>query len=293
MRGKGSPSCAAPPLRPARVSNLAIVAGEGLLPQLVVRACLARGIRPLVVWLSERAPPSFDGCPVVRPQGFWPALRLAKARGISRVVMAGGYRRSSGEREGQRATRHHLLAFLTARLIARHTDARALKRLAWLLRCCGVQVLAPQTFCPALCPDRHGALGKRRPSRADKKDIAYAKRVLDKLAPLDMGQGVVVAQGLVLAVETLEGTDALLDGVRRLKQQRSIRGGVLVKLPKTGQRRDLDLPAIGTKTLQRAARAGLHGIAFEAQGALLVPPLETLRQADRRNLFLYSLAPAP
>ncbi len=275
----------------SRLSDLAIVAGEGLLPRLVARACVARGMRPLVVWLPQRVAPSFYGCPVVRPKGFWSALRLAKARGISRVVMAGGYKRSSGKREGERATRNRLLAFLTARLIARHTDARALRRLAWLLRCCGVRILAPQTFCPALCPARRGALGERRPSRADKKDIAYAKRVLDRLASLDMGQGVVVAQGLVLALETLEGTDALLDSVRRLKKQRSIQGGVLVKLPKTGQRRDLDLPAIGIKTLQHAARAGLHGVAFEAQGALLLPPSETIRQADRRNLFLYSLAP--
>ena len=273
-------------------SDLAIVAGEGLLPRLVARACVARGERPLVVWLSaEKPPPSFYGCPVVRPQGFWSALRLAKARGIARVVMAGGYRRSSGEREGKRATRHRLLAFLSARLIARHRDARALRRLAWLLRCFGMRVLAPQTFCPDLCPDQRGALGKRQPSRADKKDIAYAKRVLDKLAPLDMGQGVVVAQGLVLAVETLEGTDALLDCVRRIKKQRAIQGGVLVKLPKTGQRRDLDLPAVGTKTLERAASAGLHGIAFEAQGVLLVPPSETIRQANRYDLFLYSIAP--
>ena len=285
MKGKSSPPA------PSSVSDLAIVAGEGLLPRLVARACVARGMRPLVVWLPQKAAPSFDGCPVVRPQGFWDALRLAKARGISRVVLAGGYRRSSGKREGQRATPHRLLAFLTARLIARHRDARALSRLAWLLRCCGVRVLAPQTFCPELCPARSGALGKRRPSRADKQDIAYAKRVLDRLAPLDMGQGVVVAQGLVLAVETLEGTDALLDSVRRLKKQRAIQGGVLVKLPKTGQRRDLDLPAVGTKTLQRAARAGLHGIAFEAHGVLLVPLRETIEQADSRNLFLYSLAP--
>ncbi len=273
------------------VSDLAIVAGEGLLPQLVARACVARGMRPLVVWLSEKPSPSFEGCTVVRPPSFWAALRLAKTRGIARVVMAGGYRRSTGKQEGRRAARHRLLAFVTERLIARHRDARALRRLAWLLRCCGIRVLAPQHFCPALCPDRRGKLGKLAPSRAACKDIAYGRLVLDRIASLDMGQGVVVAQGLVLALETLEGTDALLESVRRLKKQRSIQGGVLVKLPKTGQRRDLDLPAIGVRTLTHAARAGLHGVAFEAQGALLLPPDETIRQADRLNLFLYSVAP--
>ena len=261
------------------------------MPRLVARACVARGEHPLVVWLPQTTAPSFYGCAVVRPQGFWSALRLAKARGITRVVLAGGYRRSTGEREARRATRHRLLGFLTAKLIARHRDARALRRLGWLLRCFGMRVLAPQTFCPALCPARSGALGKGLPSRADRRDIAYAKRVLDRLAPLDMGQGVVVAQGLVLGLETLEGTDALLDSVRRLKKQRAIRGGVLVKLPKTGQRRDLDLPAVGIKTVQRAASAGLYGIAFETQGALLLPPRETIAQADACNLFLYSMRP--
>jgi DUF1009 family protein len=67
------------------------------------------------------------------------------------------------------------------------------------------------------------------------------------------------------------------------------RRGVLVKLPKPGQETRLDLPVIGTETLENAARAGLAGIAMAAGGALLIEPAEIVRRADAWGLFIVGL----
>ena len=81
------------------------------------------------------------------------------------------------------------------------------------------------------------------------------------------GQGCVVQQGIVLAVEAAEGTDAML--ARCAALARPGPGGVLVKLVKPGQDRRADLPTIGPETLRGAADAGLRGVAFEAGGTIL------------------------
>jgi len=100
--------------------------------------------------------------------------------------------------------------------------------------------------------------------------------------------------GVVLAVEAAEGTDAMLircahlpQGLRATPGER--RRGVLVKLPKPGQERRIDMPAIGGTTLRLAAAAGLAGIAFEAGGALLVDVTAMISEADALGMFLIGL----
>ncbi len=286
------------PLTKPQKTELAIVVGEGSLAPILARACLARGEQPLIIMLdgSKEASSSsksnlkfFSGCRILFPANPWQALRLARANEIKRVVFAGKYRRSSSKREGQRASGNPILAFTTRLLVSRYGDDRVMRRVARLIGLFSIKVVAPQEICPSLCPARAGALGRIRATSSDKRDMRFAKKVLDRLAPLDIGQSVVVASGLVLGIETLEGTDSLLESVRHLKKQRAIEGGVLVKLPKIGQRKDLDLPAIGGETVRRAARAGLHGIAIECQGALLIPPQRTIAKADENSLFVYAM----
>ena len=109
------------------------------------------------------------------------------------------------------------------------------------------------------------------------------------LGAADVGQAVVVQQGLVLGVEAIEGTDALLARCGPLRREGG--GGVLVKLAKPGQDRRLDLPAIGPETVRNAAAAGLAGVAFEAGGTVLLDRERTVEAADAAGLFLLALAP--
>lgn len=135
-----------------------------------------------------------------------------------------------------------------------------------------------------------GVWGAYAPT-AHMRDVERAAKVASAAGALDIGQGAVVCDGLVLAVEAQEGTDAMLARVaelpERLRGTPSRRRGVLVKRPKPIQERRVDLPTIGVKTVEGAARAGLAGIAVEARGALVVRRSDVIAAADRAGLFLY------
>jgi DUF1009 family protein len=104
-----------------------------------------------------------------------------------------------------------------------------------------------------------------------------------------VGQGCVVQQGIVLAVEAIEGTDAML--ARAATLARPGPGGVLVKMVKPGQDRRADLPTIGPRTIDAAHAAGLRGVAFEAGGTLFTDRTACIEQADQAGLFLLGLDP--
>ena len=108
---------------------------------------------------------------------------------------------------------------------------------------------------------------------------------------IDVGQSVVVQQGLVLGIEAVEGTDALLKRCGPLR--RAGPGGVLVKLKKPGQERRADLPTIGPQTLRAAAEAGLRGVAIEAGGALVLDREAVVAAADEAGLFVIGVAVEP
>jgi hypothetical protein len=141
-----------------------------------------------------------------------------------------------------------------------------------------------------------GVWGMHAPSEVQRKDIAKAARIAAALGAYDVGQGVVVCEGLPLAVEAQEGTDRMLARVAELpidvRGSASSRKGVLVKRPKPIQERRIDLPTIGVRTVEGAALAGLAGIAVEAGGALAVRRPEIIVAADQLGLFLYGFTPA-
>jgi DUF1009 family protein len=132
-------------------------------------------------------------------------------------------------------------------------------------------------------------LSQAAPDAEALADIARATAVLRALGAVDVGQGCVVQQGIVLAVEAIEGTDAML--ARAAGLARPGPGGVLVKMVKPGQDRRADLPTIGPRTIDAAHAAGLRGVAFEAGGTLFTDRTACIAQADRAGLFLLGLDP--
>ena len=128
------------------------------------------------------------------------------------------------------------------------------------------------------------------PDEQAKADIARGVAVLHLLGAADVGQACVVQQGLVLAVEAIEGTDAMLSRCGALRREGL--GGVLVKLAKPGQERRADLPTIGPETVRNAARAGLRGLAFEAGSTILAEREALVAEADAAGLFLSGFDPS-
>ncbi len=119
-----------------------------------------------------------------------------------------------------------------------------------------------------------GLIGSVEPDAAQRADAAKAMSVAAEIGRLDIGQGAVVVDGVILAVEAQEGTNAMLERVAglpaALRGTSSARRGVLAKRPKPIQERRVDLPTIGVDTVERCAAAGLAGLVLEANGALVV-----------------------
>ena len=132
-----------------------------------------------------------------------------------------------------------------------------------------------------------GLMTQAMPDAEAMADIARASAVVRALGVVDVGQGCVVQGGIVLAVEAIEGTDAMLARAGGLRRPGP--GGVLVKLVKPGQDRRADLPTIGPRTIDAAAAAGLRGIAFEAGGTLFTDRAACVARADAAGLFLLGL----
>ena len=145
-------------------------------------------------------------------------------------------------------------------------------------RVVGIDSILPGILAPS------GTLGALSPDDEAQADIAVACRVARAVGALDIGQAVIVQQGMVLGVEAIEGTDALLKRCRDLRREGP--GGVLVKLKKPDQEARVDLPTIGPATVEGARAAGLKGIAIEAGGALVIDLPAVIAAADEAGLFI-------
>jgi DUF1009 family protein len=158
------------------------------------------------------------------------------------------------------------------------------------LRVVGVKDVAPELFVP------EGALGRHRPSERDQADIAHALKLIGALGPFDVGQAAIVADSHVIAVEAAEGTDHMLARIielRELGRVTSASGvGVLVKAPKPGQDRRLDLPSIGPRTIELVAKAGLAGLAVTAGSTMIAEAERTISAADRAKVFVIGVREA-
>jgi len=199
------------------------------------------------------------------------------------LVLAGGIRRPSltALRPDWRA------ATLFARIGYRSLgDDGLLKAVVKELEQEGFRVLgADQLLEGATVPP--GPLGRVRPDHQSQADIERGLRVARTLGALDVGQAVIVQQGLVLGLEAIEGTDELIRRCSTLRREGP--GGVLVKVGKPGQEPRADRPTIGLRTVALAAETGLRGIAVEAGATIVLDRDEVIRTVDRLGLFLVGL----
>ncbi len=274
----------------AAAGVLGIIAGGGPFPGRVAAAALAAGRPVFIVALRGYAEPSivapFDHS-FVRIGAASAILALLRDRGCADLVLVGPVRRPHlldlrPDAEGTRILARIGRAAFTG-------DDGLLAAVVRVLGEEGFRVLgAHEVLTEAVAPA--GVLGQASPDAAAMADIRRGEEVVRALGRVDVGQGCVVQQGIVLAVEAIEGTDAML--ARATGLARPGPGGVLVKLVKPGQDRRTDLPTIGPGTVRAAAAAGLRGIAVEAGGTLVTDRAACVAEADAAGLFLLGIAPA-
>ena len=267
-----------------------MIAGGGPLPRHVVEACRTAGRDVFVVALHGiTEPATADGAAHawVRLGAVGQMLKVLREAGVADVVMAGPVPRPSLGSLGLDLRGFKLLAGAGAGALG---DDRLLSLIVAELEGEGFRVVGVDDILAGLVMAA-GSLGKFEPDASALADIAVGARAACRLGELDIGQAVVVQQGVVLGLEAIEGTDALL--VRCGGLRRAGPGGVLVKLSKPRQERRADLPAIGVATVAGATAAGLRGIAVEAGRSLVIDRGAVARAADEAGLFVVGIQPDP
>jgi DUF1009 family protein len=267
-------------------AKLGIIAGGGDLPRMVIDACRKKSRDYYVFALEGQADAAtVDGVPHdwVRLGAAGTLLKRAQELSIREIVLAGSVERPSFAtlRPDWRALR-----FLMKIGRKGFGDDGLLRRIVEAIEEEGFTVIGPDSLLGDM-PLPAGPLGRRRPDETGAADIERGRAVLRAMSAADVGQAVIVQQGMVLGVEAIEGTDALIDRCAGLRRDGA--GGVLVKLPKRGQEQRADLPTIGPETVRRAAAAGLSGIAIAAGATIVIRREETVAAADDAGLFLVAI----
>jgi UDP-2,3-diacylglucosamine hydrolase len=271
--------------------RLGLIAGGGDLPARVAEACAADGRLGLVVALKGFAEPArYDGA-LERGLGqFGKVIEDLRAAGCDAVCFAGIVTRPDFRTLVPDWGGAKLLPKAVAAAVK--GDDALLRVIVGGFEEAGFRVVGAQEVCEGLLAVA-GPVGALSPDHAQLADARKALEIAAATGVLDIGQGAVVCEGLVLAVEAQEGTDQMLARVAALPE--ALRGtsqarrGALAKRPKPQQERRIDLPVIGVSTVQGAAKAGLAGIAVPAGGALILGRAAVAEAADAAGLYVIGL----
>jgi DUF1009 family protein len=265
-----------------------ILAGGGSLPREIADVLFADGQNPIIVGLEgEVRPRDFAGhdFTLVNWGRIGQLLRTFKQKGVTDLVIVG-----SVTRPDLRAIRTDFGFWWNLprifKIVAAGGDDSVLRRVVGFFEGQGFVVRGPADVATALVIGE-GAYGQVAMSDASKRDFEIGREIVARLAPFDVGQAVVVANGTVLAIEGAEGTDAMLQRV--VERRGDARGGVLVKWPKPGQELRVDMPAIGPNTVAGVVAAGLQGIAVQAGATLAAQRGDTTDAADAAQVFIAGL----
>ena len=273
---------------------LAIVAGQGALPRLLAEECSRTGRRYFVVVFEGTHLDWLDGHPVIPAVFGKPGRLFASLRqnGCREVTFAGGMKRPN-----IRPMRFDLKAIRLAPMLfkaLRSGDDTALRIVHEIFEGEGLRIVGAHSLLSSLLAPE-GVLTEAKPTEADRADAARAAAIVQALGAVDVGQGTVVAQGICLGVESIQGTDAMLgfvaDTAAGFRPDPEGGRGVLLKGPKPGQDWRSDLPAIGPDTVIQAHKAGLSGIVVQAGGVLILGLEDTVARANALDLFIWGRAP--
>ncbi|MCL2010001.1 MAG: UDP-2,3-diacylglucosamine diphosphatase LpxI [Synergistaceae bacterium] len=259
----------------------ALIAGEGALPVEIARRLSERGKAPLVITMRSDTD-TFHGIadPLIRFR--YPKLSRVVAEmrkhGVRSVIMAGFVPKK-------------LIYFpalfdpLTLKYLARipRDDHSLLAAVVDIMESNGISVLPYWHILPEFLASE-GQLGHRLPTEKEERDAEYGAAVLKVTLPCSFGQALVVADGAVVAVEALEGTDAMIKRAGSLVSK-----GVLVKMMRPDQDLRYDLPTVGPDTIENMAVNGLTCLAVEARRTLIVEAQKTLDLARLKNIAIWGL----
>lgn len=269
--------------------KLGIIAGGGTLPQMLINYCMQTKRDYFVLAIENNADKA-----IFTPEIPHKWIRIGQAgtgfkamheQNIEEVIMIGTIHRPSF---ADLVPDLRTTAFFTKIGLKALGDDSILRAVVKEIESENMRVVGIHEVMPELLV-KEGVLTKTKPDKQALADIKRGAEVALELGRLDVGQSVIVQQGLVLGVEGIEGTDKLIE--RCGTYLRKGVGGVLTKIRKPQQDMRIDLPTIGTQTVENLHRAGMRGLAIHAGNALIVNEAEVIALADKYNMFITGVLP--
>jgi DUF1009 family protein len=270
--------------------RLGLIAGNGRFPFLVLDAARAAGHDVTIIAIKEEAFPDLADLADRPPKaavhwvslgqlGKW--LNLLKDAGVTQAVMAGQVKHTKLFAD--------IIPDLTAlgvlrRLKARNTDA-IIAGVADLMRDHGITLLDSTAFLGPLMAGA-GVLTRRAPDADERADLDFGYRMADAIAGLDIGQTIAVKSGAVVAVEAMEGTDAVIARAGHLAGV----GVRIVKVAKPGQDMRFDVPVVGVSTIDAMQAAGATLLSVDAGKTLMLDGDAIVRAADEAGIAVVGRA---
>jgi DUF1009 family protein len=260
-------------------NKIALIAGGGSLPTEVIEK-LDDLRRPYVVLsIADIGPSGYRKFGLGK---IGEMLEYLKEAGATEILFCGNVKRPSFFSLKLDAVGKKWLSALGVRLFL--GDDALLKGVKRLIEKEGLSVIGAQSILTTSVTPKRLLTDGSKPNDMDLRDIARGIFVLNALSRADVGQAVVVQEGMVLGIEAAEGTSDLISRCKKLKL--SPKGGVLVKIAKTGQEKSIDLPTIGPSTVHSIFDCGLNGIALGAHSSQIIDFENTIGLANKLRVFI-------
>ena len=267
------------------VSKVGLIAGNGRFPIIFAEAARKKGVEVIAIGINEETSTELEK---FVNKIYWLGvgelerlLKILKEENICSIVMAG-------------QVKHKLLfdnninidkkmQFLLEGLKNKKTDS-IIGAVARLLELSGIKVLSSITFLSEYLPEK-GVLTKPLPDERILKDIDFGRRIAKSIAGLDIGQSVMVKDKVVLAVESIEGTDEAIRRAARYGKE----GIVVIKVTKPGQDMRFDVPVVGPDTIKLLQEVKAACLAIEAKKTLIIDKPDTSRLAEEAGIAIVAV----
>ncbi len=267
------------------MSRIGVIAGNGRFPFLALQGARGLGHDVTVVAIREEAFADLEAAArEARADFHWVSLgqlgkciKILKAAGISEALMAGQVKHA---KIFSAIVPDLTLLSVLARLRSRNTDA-LIAAVADVLRGEGIELLDSTTFLQPLLAGE-GPLTRRHPDEPEREDFAFGYRMADAVAALDIGQTIAVKDKAVVAVEAMEGTDAVIGRAGHLAGP----GVRVVKVAKPGQDMRFDVPVVGIATIEAMQAAGATALSIDAGRTLVLDGDRVFARANDAGLAI-------
>jgi len=267
-------------------NTIGLIAGGKQFPVLVAQGVKERGDKLVIVGFTGHT--NMD---VVPYADVWEEMKLGKLKkmiayfqknGVQKIIMAGTINKPK-----VMDVRH--LDMKALKLVFKQKnkgDSAILGILAEEFEREGMPVLPAHEYLPGLLTPA-GIMTQKAPDEREWDDLRFAWGIGKELGKMDIGQCVVVREGIVSAVEALEGTDVTI----RRGCELGGKGCVVLKVFKPGQQEQIDLPSLGLDTIKTMAAGGATCLGIEAEKSLFFDRSEAIRYADLHGISIVGITP--